>query len=236
MPANSSAILQVIPSGKYAILQLARNNEDNDIEIIDISDPANPRLLGGMFTDGPNFGLVGLKKALGNYVYFTRNSAGLDILDISDPTNPHRVWHSAAAAFDLSLAGDYAYVASGVGGLQILDITNPAQPVEVSATRIPSKTPWTCVAVSGNFAWLTGRSGPPWGIQVTVLDISNPARPLLLGMAGREKISEDAAMSPRPFRNSSQAPFCMSRMARGCWFLESTRPCPKFKRVACPAR
>ena len=77
----------IFVAGRYAYVASAL---DDRIEILDISDPANPAHVGSI-SDGGNTELDGATDifVLGNYAYVASNSDdGVEILDISDPANP----------------------------------------------------------------------------------------------------------------------------------------------------
>lgn len=57
------------------------------LQVIDISDPANPALLGSFNTSGFALGIA----VAGNLVYIADSSSGLQIIDVSDPTTPSLV-------------------------------------------------------------------------------------------------------------------------------------------------
>jgi hypothetical protein len=57
------------------------------LQVIDVSDPANPRRVGGYDTPGYALGVA----VSGNYAYVADYDAGLQVIDVSDPANPRRV-------------------------------------------------------------------------------------------------------------------------------------------------
>jgi hypothetical protein len=96
----------------------------DSLEVFDISDPTNPRRVGG-FSPG---GAVSVVEGCAFVANFT---SGLHVLDISDPANPRPTGHAECAGYARGVAvpGRYAYVAAGtydpdaVGvGLQIFDV------------------------------------------------------------------------------------------------------------------
>jgi hypothetical protein len=84
--------LGVAVSGYYAFLETGRDFGNGSMEIIDISDPTNPRSRGEYTFH--NFGARAA--ALGNYVYLANGS--LQVLDVSDPANPKLVATDPAPA------------------------------------------------------------------------------------------------------------------------------------------
>jgi hypothetical protein len=58
------------------------------LQVIDVSDPANPQRVGGYDTSGEAQGVA----VSGHYAYVADGYAGgLQVIDVSDPANPQRV-------------------------------------------------------------------------------------------------------------------------------------------------
>jgi hypothetical protein len=109
------------------------------LEVIDISNPANPRHVGGYDTVGQATALA----VSGDHAYVAEiglvdglhNGAGpsLHVIDISEPANPRRVGGLATGyASSLAVSGHHAYLAKGYGGVEVVDIQDPARPWRVS--------------------------------------------------------------------------------------------------------
>jgi hypothetical protein len=112
-------------------LSPARLVPPGKLTIIDVSDPANPTLLGNL-----NIAGLGIEVfVVGNYAYVAEREAGLEIVDISDSSNPVSVGtcDTGGMAVGIRVAGDYAYLAVGEAGLQVIDISNPANPTPVDS-------------------------------------------------------------------------------------------------------
>jgi hypothetical protein len=141
------------------------------LQIIDISNPANPIVKGDYaISNGSSVQVVG------NYAYVADDSSGLQIIDISNPTNPTRKgnYNTSGYAMDVQVVGNYAYVADGNSGLQIIDISNPTTPI---FKGIYDTSGWARdVQVVGNYAYVAdGNSG------LQIIDISSPTTPTLKG-------------------------------------------------------
>jgi hypothetical protein len=99
------------------------------LQVINISDPTNPRRIGGYVTRGDGYAVA----VSGNYAYVATDWDGLQVIDISNPANP---WRAAACdtdgdAWGVAVSGIYAYVADHHAGLQVIDISIPALPRRV---------------------------------------------------------------------------------------------------------
>jgi hypothetical protein len=91
---------------------------------------------------------------------------------------------NASEALGVDVNGTTAYVAAGAAGLQLFDITNPAS-VQLLGTFPRTGYRATRVRVLGNHAFVIFDSDSN-GRFVAMLDVSNPAAPLLLSTANAE--------------------------------------------------
>jgi hypothetical protein len=153
--------------GNYAYLGAGRH-----MAVLDIADAAAPQLIAQseLLSDE-----VAEVEVAGHYAYAAAYTAGLRVFDIANPAAPTEVGHFLVpdSAQDVAVAGSYAYVADLTSGLFILDITNPANPTRIAS--LPPAGLMTSVAVSGGYAYYTAYG------YLQVVDISNPAAPVLLG-------------------------------------------------------
>ena len=87
---------------------------ESGLQVIDISDPANPAIIGNYDTPGDAFSVT----VAGDCAFVSDYTAGLQLIDISDPTNPSLLSNCTAVwANDVAIEGDRAYVAaSGTSG------------------------------------------------------------------------------------------------------------------------
>ena len=158
----------VAVAGNYAYVA----DNSGGLQVIDISNPANPQRVGGYDTAGNALGVA----VSGNYAYVADDAAGLQVIDISNPANPQRVggYDTAGNALGVAVSGNYAYVADDAAGLQVIDISNPANPQRVGGYDTAGYA--DTVAVAGNYAYVADDTA---GLQV--IDISNPANPQRVG-------------------------------------------------------
>src|SRR5262245_47986529 len=73
-----TAMAMAIQNG-YAFVALGTNG----LAIIDVSNPANPRRVGGFDTSGFASGVA----VSGNYAFVADGDAGLQVIDVSNPAN-----------------------------------------------------------------------------------------------------------------------------------------------------
>lgn len=178
IPGGASAMAVV---GNYAYVAAG------GLQVLDISDPAHPRRVGGRLASGSIPGVTVSGNGVvvsGNYAYVVssfyangQSSGALDVMDISDPANPTLFGrYEMSEPNGVALSGQYACVAWS-GGLLVIDVSNPANPRFVASYRSTNYCARS-VAVSGNLAYL-GSCGGSDGLQV--IDISDPANPLRIG-------------------------------------------------------
>lgn len=144
------------------------------LAVLDVSNPAAPRLLGKLDTSGTANAL----HVTGNLVYVADGNAGLQIIDISNPAAPVRLGglDTKGDANDVRVSGTLAYVADGNAGLQIIDVRDPANPV--------LKGQWSsgvygasAVEVAGPLVYLGGDSP-----ALLVIDASDAGKPARVGV------------------------------------------------------
>jgi hypothetical protein len=109
---------------------------NGSLEIIDVSDPANPSSLG-------SFGGLRLPEAvqvLGDTAYLAASASAIDakrtfqILDVSDPANPTRIGslETEDVSAELEIVGSTAYLATRFG-LELADVSDPSNPTALGS-------------------------------------------------------------------------------------------------------
>jgi len=158
------SIYDVAVVGNHAYLA----NHENGLAIMDISDPASPKLIGSCDTAGTAWDVV----VAGNYAYVADHNGGLAIVDISNPSSPvvTGTCGTTGNALGVAVSGNYAYLADYANGLSIVDITNPSSP-KIAGTYDLAGDAWD-ISVVNNYAYVADTSN-----GLVVLDVSNPASP-----------------------------------------------------------
>src|SRR5262249_43751851 len=139
---GSLQITGLAVSNKYAFVTI----EDGGLEVIDLSNPADPHRLGGYAMSG----VANAVAVSGNYAYVTESrwwngtqylGGGLHVIDISNAASPQRLGvypnHQPVGAElfnsdarSVAVYGNYAYVNFGEH-LEVIDVSNPANPRQV---------------------------------------------------------------------------------------------------------
>jgi hypothetical protein len=165
-------------SGNYAYVAVSLG-----LQIIDISDPSNPKFKGSYKTHLHTWGIT----ISDNYAYLVNccgamghryEPDGLLIIDISNPSNPQfkGSYKTPDGLFILAISGNYAYLASYISGLlQIVDISDPINPTFKGSYDMPSHTT-IGMAISGNYAYIANKD-----LGLRIIDVSDPSNPTLKG-------------------------------------------------------
>lgn len=153
------------------------------LEIIDVSNPANPRL---MFRS--SLAAYGID-AVGNYLYVGTYN-GLQIMDVSNPSSPRLIGSAPGSVDDVTVAGDYAYVTNGPQ-LRIIQIRDPANPRQIGVYEVPDATEVIVypiikgVGVQSNYVYIIypGASASRDSIgRLRIIDVSHPEAPYSVGL------------------------------------------------------
>jgi hypothetical protein len=141
------------------------------LQIISVSDPANPALVGSFDTYR-----AGAVAVVGDYAYVADAGRGLQIINVTDPANPTLVgsYDTSGDAYDVAVVGDYAYVADAGRGLQIINVTDPANPTLVGSYDTSGIA--YGVAVVGDYAYVADA-----GRGLQIINVTDPANPTLVG-------------------------------------------------------
>jgi len=141
------------------------------IDIIDISDPSNPKKISNFDTPGNAYGLF----ISGEYAYVADYYGGLQIIDISNSVSPSLAgsYYDSGSFLDVFVKGNYAYTVEGMS-LKIIDISNPSSPSLVGS--LGSLGVLINIHVKDDYAYLIDY---PNGLKI--VNISDPASPSLTG-------------------------------------------------------
>ena len=157
--------------GKYAYLV---SQEDNLLEVIDVSDPTAPAIVGSV----PLNYYASSIYVSGRYAYVTVRQAGIfNIIDVSDAAHPVIIATSTVGTSDsmsVTVQGRYAYL-SGIDGnpsVYVMDVADPYHPKVVSSFHPNSAC---SVTPAGRFLYVGS-----WG-RFTIGDISDPTHPSQVG-------------------------------------------------------
>ena len=163
---SKSYVHDVAISGRYAYVA----ERADGLLVLDISDPASPRLVGQAHTSG-----LALRVALAQPYAYLANDAGLLVVNIEDPTDPRQLTQiSTTKAESVAVEGDHAYVADGSGGLRVFGLEHPEAPNLIATYPLSGYA--KDIAVSGGFAYVACGS-----VGVNIVDVRIPDSPQFVG-------------------------------------------------------
>ena len=138
------------------------------IQILDVSNPSSPVMIGSMNTLGFTEDLL----VSGNILLTADGPNGIQIFDISDTSKPTPISqaYSGAYVYDLQLNGSALYAAGGGSGLLVVDIKDIKKPVEKGILNLNGFT--YQIAISGTRLF----TASAWG-DMAVVDITDPLAP-----------------------------------------------------------
>ena len=196
-PASGSS--GVFVRGDYAYMVFENATDTKAFRIIDISDPANPVVVGGDSLSLPVYART--ITVAGNYAYIGFNGNGqpstdrFRIVDISSSTNPVVVGGSSVSITaadnvrDVKIVGNYAYLAlygTDNIGIGIVDISNKTNPVLLSQNlNTQTKGHARGIDVRNGHAYLTLYGTSTAGVQdvLRIVDVHDPSNPVLVDPA-----------------------------------------------------
>lgn len=152
----------------YAYTMTYATNSIDSFRIVDISNPQQPRVVGGAGMTGLPLSDGKRVWASGDYAYVLYNATGgidnpFRIIDISDKSNPVVVGGAdlkmagfmGSAGQPFYVSGRYAYI-MGNANMYIVDISNPYKPKAISSLNDVGATNWD-VKVTGDYAYVCSR-------------------------------------------------------------------------------
>ncbi len=111
------------------------NPSSGQVEVVDVSNPEAPVLLGSAVTQNGVSGVA----ALGSYLY-AATDWGLEVFNVATPAAPYFVGgFQADLSTRVSVADGLAYLARGTGEVSVLDVSSPWAPAQVAS--MPAE-PW----------------------------------------------------------------------------------------------
>ena len=166
------------------VIRTASSKETSVLQIIDISDKTNPRMIGSMDTRSYARAVY----VSGDYVYVTaafrpplgselRHRSRLLAVDVSDESNPRLIsrFDTPHNAHSVCGSGDHIYLADDREGLLVLDIHDRSNPQVISKVETPAKHAY----VRGEYAYIVGYARGV--VLLHVVDISDKVNPKVMG-------------------------------------------------------
>ena len=158
---------------------------DTCLSMVDVSDPAFPRVVGTAPLDGTSHNVA----VADGYAYVPARHS-LQILDVNDPGAPRPVaaLDMSDGAFDVTLADGRAFVTHFPGGLDVVDVADPEAPAIVGHLKMDGAT--IGIAVAGTTAYVANGD-----LGLAIVDVADPAAPRLAGTVGTPGFARYVALS-----------------------------------------
>jgi len=175
-PANPTEVYNYQDGAIYYItvsnnLAYVGANWGRELQILNVSDPANPALIGAY--EMPNEIQAKDIALSGDYAFLAATESGLVVMNVSNPSSPQFVtsYDTPDYSFGITISGTTALLSdlsmSLTGAaIRAFNISNPASPQLLGS--FPANA--TGIEVSGNYAYASDIVN---GLRV--LDITNPA-------------------------------------------------------------
>jgi len=216
----------IVVSGNYAYAVVSTNGH-GVVQVIDVTDPANPQAVAEAPTNPSNgylaLAVSGSRLYVGEMLQFSGN---IRVFDISNPAAPvaRGVVATQGGSGSMVASGNWVfhtYQYADVGWIQAVDVSDPENPVALTPL---GGTPPGQLAISGNYLFKNGGFFEP----IRVVDISNPADIRIVGNSGTNALLTGqwplAAAGNRVF--SGQGDFTHSGL--NIWTLDAIVPQIQF--------
>ncbi|MCE5230121.1 choice-of-anchor D domain-containing protein [bacterium] len=167
--------IKVLVDGDYAYVSQWRQNGSGtiidyvgDLQIFNISNPANPVAVGYLAL--PDAGR-GLSKS-GDLLYIATAWRGVTIVNVANKANPTQVYvlDTPNIALDVWVDGTTLYEADSGNGLRIYNVSTPTAPVLLGTFATSGQANGLCKV--GNLLYMTSL------YRLYVMDVTNPASPV----------------------------------------------------------
>ncbi len=215
----------------------------DSLTMIDVSDPRSPVELAvaqhgvGGFNSMRSPGSVFVS---GSRAYVTSTiDDSLTIVDVSDPANPFQLGvaedgvngvTALSEPEDVFVVGNTAYVAASFSdSLTMIDVSNPANPTQIGVADdgngFNDLQQANSVFVSGSTAYVTAESGDGSnGGSLSMIDVSNPASPVLLGVAGNGAAFDFGLVTPEDVFVSGSTAYVASSGSSTLTMIDVSNP------------
>ncbi len=159
---------------------------DYDFQVIDVSDPTEPVVLGSINAPIPLSGYREIQLA-GDVAWVS----GLVGFDVANPNAPTAI--SSIGGFtvrDLAFWGDHAYVAGPFRQVAILDVSDPSAPLHIADIELPLGSSRARICADDGLLYVL-----QYDQGLTIMSLANPLLPNTLGFyklrGGRAVVAHD---------------------------------------------
>jgi len=145
------------------------------LNIVNISDPANPQVLSSYRANGCSWGRLYAWTVGGNYAYGSGRECGIHVLDISNPNQPEFVTnysdpgYSALRYEHAEVSGSTLFLARHQKGVELVNVSEPQAISQISV--IQTENAWATLANDSLLFIADGAAGVK---IVSLEDLNNP--------------------------------------------------------------
>lgn len=156
------------------------------LQVIDVSSPHTPSLLGAVDTPGTAEGVA----LSGTSALVADGAEGFATVNLIDPAHPllPAERNTPGFAYDAAFSGSLALIADGTSGVSLWNVGNLSAPVFLGTLDTPGTA--RGITSQGNRAYVADDAS---GLQI--VDISTPSSPALLGQLDTAASSRAVALS-----------------------------------------
>jgi len=207
---NEKTVYGMYIYGNYAYINSSTyqdNKEESKLEVVDISDKKNPKMIGFCKIKGSLSNLY----VSGNFAYICSNifdyekkeyteESFLTVVDISDKKNPEVVSSAKVLpnCWAIYVSGDFAYISSNVWDMkndkytkstfQVVDIKDSLNPTTLGDCNIPGGA-WE-IDFAGSFIYVSSLTGGLFAV-----DVSDSKNPIIVNKLDTRGTSYDITIS-----------------------------------------
>ncbi len=185
---SNHELLDVYLDGNWAYIPAGLGG----LNIVDLSSPGNPEVLGQYDADGCAWGRLYAWATNGTYAYGTGRDCGIHIISVSPdgiPTFMNTYIDQSRSSIRYEhpeTRNNLLFASRHQDGVEILSLSDPVQPYQLSI--IPTNNAWATLATDSLLYVADG------GYGVVIVDISDPASPVILSTLVTSGTAKDLAL------------------------------------------
>ncbi|MBM4050102.1 MAG: hypothetical protein FJ279_33825, partial [Planctomycetes bacterium] len=198
-PDGAGRVQSLVADGQFLYVYLWKAG----LSVWDIANPTSPKQVGFVQPPGAFDNLSAKPRIKGKHLLFPDKTALLSF-DISTPSEPRLAQTLPIPCTSVWVAGDLAYLACGEQGIAVVDVRDPGAMSPLGRCGLSGSADE--VAAAGRHAFVTLRDKSGERPRFAVVDVSNPASPIEIGIGSVDPRSACCIASDDPRRPSRRVP------------------------------
>ncbi len=177
--------LSMAVEGKYAYLLQGNVAKPKRLQVVDLTDPAKPKVVGAIPVT-----VEAMRVAVFGKHAYVLDEPHLKVIDVSDPTAPREVGKLELGEhlWDVAILGRFAYI-TDVESVRVIDLEDPTKPKQVGRCEVESAQ---CLTVVGQHAYIACDVD-----GLYIIDISNAEAPKEVGHFRKSAGAADVVVSDK---------------------------------------